>query len=189
MMYGYARVSTTGQAQHGNSLEDQRVLLTEAGATKVYEDVYTGTKEDRPKLRALLNDLKAGDTIMVTKLDRLARSTKGGIEIIDEIVGKGCTLHILNMGVFNDTPTGRLMRTMFLAFAEFERDMNVERTKAGKEIARQREGYKDGRRRIECDFAPNYDKVVRGEMTIDEACEVMGISRRTYFKRRRELIA
>lgn len=187
MIYGYARVSTNGQAQHGNSLEDQKVLLRDAGAQEIFEDVFTGTKEDRPELKILLETVKEGDVVMVTKLDRLARNAKGGIEIIDMMVDKGCSLHVLNMGLFNDTPTGRLMRTMLLAFAEFERDMIVERTLAGKEIARQREGYREGRKRKEVDFEGNYEKVKKGEMSIDEACKAMGISRRTYFSRKKEI--
>ena len=135
----------------------------------------------------LLKVLKDGDTVIVTKLDRLARSAKGGIEIIDEIVDKGASLEILNMGTFNNTPTGRLTRTIFLAFAEFERDMIVERTQAGKAVAKQNNpNYKEGRAAKDIDFDTYYEKVQRGELTISEAAKELGIHRNTFARRAKE---
>ena len=145
MIYGYARVSTKGQAKDGNSLEAQNILLKENGATVIYSDAFTGTKAHRPQLDKLLSEISAGDKLIVTKLDRIARSAKDGIELIDRLISKGVTVHILNMGVMDNTPTGRLIRTIMLAFAEFERDMIVERTQEGKEIARQQVDFKEGR--------------------------------------------
>ena len=76
MVYGYARVSTKGQAKDGNSLEAQEVALKNAGASIIYSDAFTGTKSHRPQLDLLLKELQAGDTIAVTKLDRIARSRR-----------------------------------------------------------------------------------------------------------------
>lgn len=186
-IYGYARVSTANQARYGNSIEDQTDALHEKGAGRIFVDVYTGTKDKRPKLDELLKVLKDGDTVIVTKLDRLARSAKGGIEIIDEIVDKGASLEILNMGTFNNTPTGRLTRTIFLAFAEFERDMIVERTQAGKAVAKQNNpNYKEGRAAKDIDFDTYYEKVQRGELTISEAAKELGIHRNTFARRAKE---
>ena len=79
---------------------------------------------------------------MVTKLDRFARTTKEGIEIVKELFDRGVKVHVLNMGLIEDTPTGRLILSVMLAFAEFERDMIVERTQEGKAIAKQRPDFK-----------------------------------------------
>lgn len=131
MIYGYARVSTKGQAKDGNSLEAQETALREAGAAEVYADAFTGTKAHRPQLDKLMEVLQPGDKLVVTKLDRVARSTIQGIELIQTLLDKGVAVHILNMGLLDDTPTGRLIRTVLLAFAQFERDMIVERTQEG----------------------------------------------------------
>lgn len=145
MIYGYARVSTKGQAKDGNSLEAQETALMEAGAAEVYADAFTGTKTHRPQLDKLMEVLQPGDKLVVTKLDRIARSTIQGIELIQALLDKGVAIHILNMGLLDDTPTGRLIRTVLLAFAQFERDMIVERTQEGKSVAKQKEGFTEGR--------------------------------------------
>lgn len=142
---GYARVSTKGQAHHGNSLEDQERILTEHGCTKVYSESYTGTKTDRPIFNKVLSELEPGDTLMVTKLDRFARTATEGIKLIRELLDKNIKVHILNMGLIEDTPTGKLILTVMSGFAEFERDMIVERTQAGKAIAKTKAGFKEGR--------------------------------------------
>jgi len=145
MIYGYARVSTVRQMKNGNSLEDQIAKLKEAGALEVVCDSYTGTKMERPEFSALLDRLQSGDKLIVTKLDRFARTAVEGGAIVKELHEKGVTIHILNMGIADNTPMGKLMVTMLLAFAEFERDMIVERTQAGKAIARADGKRVDGR--------------------------------------------
>ena len=186
MIYGYARVSTKGQERDGNSLEEQEARLRENGATEIYVDAYTGTKMDRPKLQVLLSMVKAGDTIVATKLDRISRSASQGIALVDELLEKGVTLHILNMGLLNNTPTGKLIRNIMLSFAEFERDMIVERTSEGKAIARQRPDYKEGRKEIVIDpvaFEKCRELQKKGAMNVETCCEVLGISRSTWYDR------
>lgn len=145
MVYGYARVSTKGQARDGNGLDVQRSALKAAGAEIVYEEAFTGTKKERPELTRLLGDLKSGDTLIVTKLDRIARSASQGAELIRGLLDRGVTVRILNMGVLDNTPAGKLVTTVMFAFAEFERDMIVERTQEGKSIARTDPNFKEGR--------------------------------------------
>ena len=186
MIYGYARVSTLGQTK-GNSLEDQERQLREAGATKIYKDSYTGTKIDRPSLSKLLAVMKSGDTFMVTKLDRIARSVKDGIEFFDSLIERGIKVNVLNIGVMDDTPTGKLIRNVFLSFAEFERDMIVQRTMEGKAIAKERPDYREGRPRIEVDLTEEYNAVQRGDKTVTEACRTLGISRSTWYDRVRSM--
>ena len=145
VIYGYARVSTKGQARDGNSLEAQTKELLSNGASEVISDAYTGSVMDRPELDRLLKRLKKGDTLMVTKLDRIARSLTQGIELINGLIERGIRVHVLNMGVMDNSPTGQLIRNVMLAFAEFERNMIMQRTREGKQIARTKEGYREGR--------------------------------------------
>ena len=145
MIYGYARVSTLKQEKNGNSLDEQREKLQAAGAQEIVTDSYTGTKMDRPAFTALLDKLTAGDTLIVTKLDRFARTAVEGGAIVQQLHARGVTINILNMGIADNTPMGKLMVTMLLAFAEFERDMIVERTQSGKAIARANGKQVDGR--------------------------------------------
>lgn len=185
MIYGYARVSTKGQAKDGNSLEAQEKTLHDNGAEVIFHDAFTGTKKHRPELDKLMSTLREGDTLVVTKLDRIARSTVHGIAIVEELLQKGVTINILNMGKFDDSPSGKLMRTIFFAFAEFERDMIVERTTEGKEICREtKPEWREGRKTIDIpDFQKFLEKQKRGEMSVAECCDILKISRRTWYNR------
>lgn len=184
MIYGYARVSTKGQDKYGNGLDVQEKQLRENGATVVFHESFTGTKKSRPKLDELMSVLKEGDTVVVAKLDRIARSTRDGLDIIDELLNKGVSINILNMGKFDNSPTGKLMRTVFFAFAEFERDMIVQRTTEGKEICKADPKWREGRERKELpDFQKFLKKQKDGVMTVDECCAALGISRRTWYNR------
>lgn len=187
MVYGYARVSTRGQMRDGNSLEGQEQMLKAAGCEVIYAESWTGTKMDRPKFTELMGRLQEGDRLVVAKLDRFARTTAGGIATIRELLARGVSVHILNMGLIDDTPTGRLMVTMLLAFAEFERDMIVERTATGRALAKEtKPEYKEGRRAVEINaelFREMREKNVAGLATVDECCAMLGISRGTWYNR------
>ncbi len=148
MVYGYCRVSTQMQARDGNSLEAQERALKENGAEDIYSDAFTGTKAHRPELDRLLGRLQAGDKLIITKLDRIARSASQGTELVQALLDRGITVHVLNMGLLDNTPTGKLIRNIMLAFAEFERDMIVERTQEGKAIAKKQPDFREGRPRL-----------------------------------------
>ena len=92
-----------------------------------------------------MEKLSEGDTLIVTKLDRIARSMTQGSELVTKLIEKGIRVHILNIGVMDNTPASKLIRNIFFAFAEFERDMIVERTQEGKAVARTKSGFKEGR--------------------------------------------
>lgn len=141
MKIGYARVSGVGQ-----DLQAQMDTLKAEGCEVIYQEKLTGTTKDRPEFQKLLEALKAGDTLVVTKLDRFARSAEDGIHFVKELLAKGIKVHVLNMGLLEDTPTGRLIIGIMSAFAEFERDMIFERTQDGKALARQNPGYREGRK-------------------------------------------
>lgn len=191
MIYGYARVSTKGQAKDGNSLEAQEKALKAAGATEVYKDAFTGTKRERPQLTELLNKVNKGDKIVVTKLDRVARSAAQGMELIDDLLNKGVSVHILNMGELNNTPSGKLIRNIFLAFAEFERDMIVERTQEGKAVAKENavargQKFKEGR-------PPKFDTMqienalnLLETHSISQVVRLTGISKSTLIRAKRK---
>ena len=185
MIYGYARVSTKGQAKDGNSLDAQEKLLRENGATAIYHDAFTGTKVDRPELNKLLKVLKEGDILIVSKLDRLGRSLSKTSELITELLERGITINILNLGVLSNSSVNTLMRNVLLAFAQFERDMIVERTSEGKAICREtKPGWREGRKQIEIpDFEKFLKKQKDGEMTVEECCKELNISRRTWYNR------
>ncbi|KZN97125.1 resolvase [Aeribacillus pallidus] len=146
MIYGYARVSTTKQAIKGNSLEEQMKVLESYNCDEIVQEAFTGKTTERPKFQHLINKLQAGDTLVVTKLDRFARTLIEGEKIVSELIDKGVKIIIDNMGmILDNTPNSKLMRQIFFAFAEYERNMIIERTQAGKEIAKQREGFREGR--------------------------------------------
>lgn len=140
MKYGYARVSTINQ-----DLQAQLNKLTEEGCEVVYSEKFTGTKTDRPEFNKVLQLLKEGDTLVVTKLDRFARTASKGTELIKDLLKRGVKVHVLNMGLVEDTPTGRLILNIMGSFAEFEKDMIIERTQEGKAVAKLNPEFKDGR--------------------------------------------
>lgn len=144
MIYGYARVSSKKQLR-GNSLEEQTATLTANGATNITVEQFTGKTTSRPKLQALIDSLQSGDTLMVSKLDRLARNVTEGIELIRALFKKGVKVHVLNIGLLENTSMGNFFITTLLAVAELERSMIIERTQAGKEVARTKAGYREGR--------------------------------------------
>lgn len=144
MIYGYARVSTRKQL-HGNSLEDQMKLLKAEGCEEIVQEQFTGTTTGRPQFEALIARLQPGDKVVVTKLDRLARNVVEGIEVVRKMFALDVKVHVLNIGLLENTAMGNFFLTTLLAVAELERNMIVERTQAGKEIARTKNGFKDGR--------------------------------------------
>ncbi len=182
--YGYARVSTKGQQRDGNSLDEQERVLREAGAEVIYTEAFTGMKKERPEFSKLMEVLQPGDTLIVTKLDRFARSMSQGTELVTALIEKGVKVHILNIGIMDNTPASKLIRGVFFAFAEFERDMIVERTSEGKAVAKQKPDYREGRKKIEVNekkYAALRASVDSGNMTVTEACKQLGIGRTKWY--------
>lgn len=132
MIVGYARVSTAGQ-----SLDVQLEQLDQAGVEKVFREKASGVKRDRPQLAALLDFVREGDQVVCCKLDRIARSTRHLLEIVEALEQKGVGFRVLNINLDTATPTGKLMLTMLGAVATFEREMMLERQAEGIEKAKQ----------------------------------------------------
>ena len=180
MKYAYARVSTRKQMRNGNGLFEQIEKLKAVGYDSLVVEEFSGSTTKRPMLDDLIANLKAGDMLIVTKLDRLARSTAEGSKLINDLLNRGVSVHILNMGLIDNTPTGKLITNIMLAFAEYERDLIIERTQAGKEIARTKYGFRDGRPPIDQkkkDFAA--DLIMNQHKSYKEVEELTGLSRAT----------
>ena len=186
MIYGYARVSTYGQDKNGNSLEAQEKALKAAGADKIYIDSITGTKMDRPQFEKLLAELKKGDTFLVTKLDRFARTVSQASDLITKMIDNGITVNVLNLGVLSNDSVSVLIRNILLSFAQFERDMIVERTQEGKAIARTKEGFKEGRPKAKDAQQRNHVVEFLKTHTYKEASHTFGISKSTLIRYKKE---
>ena len=170
-IYGYARVSTTGQ-----DLEAQLQMLEHEGATAIYREKFTGTSTDRPELNKLLVQLQQGDKLIVTKLDRLARNTKEGIEIIESLFERDVKVHVLNVGLLENTTMGKFFLQTLLAVAEMERNIIIERTQEGKAIARQKEGYKEGRPKKFLKVQLDHAMELKKTYSFKQVAEMTGIS-------------
>lgn len=131
---GYARVSTMGQ-----DLAQQRTLLTEAGCTRLFEEKVSGAKRDRPELERMIDHLRPGDVVVVTRLDRLARSTIDLLHIAERLKAAEAGLKSLaEPWADTTTPAGRMVLTIFAGIADFERSLILDRTSAGRAAAKAR---------------------------------------------------
>ena len=185
MIYGYARVSTA-QQDYATQIYD----LKRAGATKIYKDKYTGTTANRPEFDKLMDKLQNGDTLIVTKLDRLARNTQDALSIVKQMNDEGVILRVLNIGTIDNSPSGRLIFTVFSAFAEFERDLIVSRTQEGKAWAKANNpNFHDGMPRKydqeQINFA--WKLHTQDHMSYSEISKKLGMSKATIYRRFREL--
>ena len=179
MIIGYARVSTKTQAKDGNGLEAQDAALREAGATIIYKDAFTGTTTDRPEFEKLMSKIRTGDTLVVTKLDRIARSASEGSKMVQELLDDDISVHVLNMGKMDNTPTGKLICQIMFAFAEFERDMIVERTQEGRAIARKNPNFHEGRPKKYSKKQLDHALELLVDHSYSQVTEMTGISKAT----------
>ena len=182
---GYVRVSTKGQLD-GYS-RDQQIgeILSVYKEVVIYEEGLSGAKE-RPVFNEVLSILEKDDILVVTKLDRFCRTTKEGLQYIDMLLEKRVKIHILNMGLIENTPVGKLIVTNLLAFAEFERAMIIERTQSGKAIAKTKEGFKEGRpkkfTKKQLDNALSMLNINGGNYSYSQVEELLGISKSTLIR-------
>lgn len=185
MIIGYCRVSTKGQLD-GNSIEEQSSkILKRYSNANIVEESYSGAKE-RDLFNKVLDELQRDDLLVVTKLDRFCRTTKEGLQYIDMLMNKGVKIHILNMGLIEDTPMGRLIVTNLLAFAEFERAMIIERTQSGKAIAKTKDGFTEGRPKSynnkQLNHALSLLSINGGDKSYNEVADITGISKSTLIR-------
>jgi len=176
-LVGYARVSTRDQTP-----ALQLDALHAAGCERFYEEAASGAQRDRPQLAAALDYMRAGDTLVVWKLDRLARSTQQLIATVEQLARRGIGFRCLTQDIDTTTAGGRLVFTIFSAIAEFEREIIAERTRAGLDAARAR-GRKGGRPRK---LGPKDLAVARAllrdpELSVDEVARRMGVAPSTLY--------
>lgn len=187
LRYGYARVSSTNQ-----NISAQIKMLEENECDLIFQEKISGrNKEDRPEFNKLLDTVKNGDTIIVTKLDRFARSTKDALATIEQLNEKGVGLIVLNMGgdkVDTTTAIGKLMVTILAGIAEFEADMIKERQLEGIALAKERGVYKGKPRKytvnhkgLQYALKLFHERDVN-KMTVNEICEITKISRATLYR-------
>jgi DNA invertase Pin-like site-specific DNA recombinase len=177
MLVGYARVSTQDQSPHL-----QLDALKSAGCEKVFEEKASGAKRERPELIAALGFMRAGDTLVVWKLDRLARSLKQLMETVEDLSARGIGFRSLTEAIDTTTSGGRLVFHIFGALAEFERGIIRERTTAGLEAARAR-GRTGGRPRSldDNDLAVARTLLKDGTLTVAEVADRLGVAPSTLY--------
>jgi DNA invertase Pin-like site-specific DNA recombinase len=179
MLVGYARISTGEQ-----TLDLQQDALTATGCEKVFTDVISGAKDERPGLTSALSHLRAGDVLVVWRLDRLGRTLTGLIDLLNQLAQREVGFKSLTEQIDTTTSSGKLIFHVFGALAEFERDLIRERTQAGLRAARAR-GRQGGRPRklqTEKDIARARALYASQTMTVAEICTTLRISRATFYR-------
>ena len=167
---GYARVSTTEQ-----NIEPQLEQLTAAGCDKVFQEKRSGADAARPELGTMLDYVRDGDTVVCCKIDRLARSTKHLLEIVEMLKVRGVALRILNINLDTSTATGEMMLTMLGAIGQFEREMMLERQRDGIVKAKE-DGKYNGRKPTAMNQAAEVMELIRQGMTRQATADRLGIS-------------
>lgn len=187
MIYGYCRVSSKGQLD-GNGLEAQKnEILEKYPNAEIVQEQFTGKTTERPQFLELISKLKENDTLVVTKLDRFCRSTDEGLRLIKELQNRKVDIHILNMGLIEKTPMGELIVTNLLAFAQFERAMIIERTQAGKAIAKQNPGFREGRPKVHKQVKVNHAlDLIESGRSYKDVSETIQISESTLYRAMRK---
>lgn len=186
MIYGYCRVSSKGQLDNNSFEQQETEILNKYENAVIIKEQFTGTTTDRPKFNELIESLQENDILVVSKLDRLARNTVEGIEIVEKLFSKGVSVHVLNVGLLENTTMGRFFLTTLLAVAEMERNMIIERTQNGKAIAKTKPGFKEGRpqkyTQKQLDNALLMLSVNGGDKSYNEVAELVGISKSTLIR-------
>lgn len=187
MNVGYARISSTRQLLgYGLEVQEKEIMERYPDAV-IYKEQCSGIKADRPVFKALLDNLSDGDVLIVSKLDRLARNTTEGIKIIETLFNRNIAVHVLNIGLLENSSMGKFFITTLLAIAEMERNTIMERTAAGKELARQDPNFKEGRpKKFTPDRMRHALQLLEGGQSYKAVETLTGISKSTLVRAMRE---
>jgi DNA invertase Pin-like site-specific DNA recombinase len=181
---GYGRISTADQ--NASSQED---ALKNAGVDQMFVDTFTGAKSSRPELDRMKEQLRLGDTLVVTRLDRLGRSTKDLLNLVSELDDRGVNLQVLEQNINTSTPDGKLFFTMIAAFAEFEREIMRSRTIDGLAAARAR-GRLGGRKPVMSrEKSQTASQMYAAGTPVKTIAEVLGVSRPTIYRSLQERVS
>ena len=174
---GYGRVSTSDQ-----NPDSQRDALKRAGVDQIFLDTFTGTKANRPELNKMKDQLRSGDTIVITRLDRLGRSTKDLLNLVSELQDQQVNLEVLEQSINTSTPEGKLFFTLVASFAEFEREIMRARTIDGLASARAR-GRVGGRKpAMSATKVATAKQMYADAKPVKEIAEILGVSRPTIYR-------
>lgn len=177
MLIGYARVSTEDQ-----NLDLQTQALTQAGCTRVFTDKMSGTRNDRPGLKEALSHLRKDDTLVVWKLDRLGRGVKGLVDLVTDLQANGIHFQSVTDQIDTSTPAGRFFFHVMASLAQMERELIVERTRAGLAAAR-RLGRIGGRKRLMTESkVESARQLLAGDMPPKDVAKNLGVSVPTLYR-------
>lgn len=178
MKVAYIRVSTVEQ-----NTARQEEMMKKLGMDKIYMEKVSGKNTNRPQLKAMLDYLREGDTLIVESYSRLARNTQDLLKIVDELEKKGVAFISLKENIDTNTPQGKLMLTIFGGLAQFERECTLQRQKEGIEIAKEQGKYK-GRKPLSkpSNWASVIERMNKGEITKVEARKELGLTHATFYR-------
>lgn len=185
MLFGYARVSAADQ-----NLETQVEQLSKFGVDQILEEKISGVKKKKPVLDELLQKMQSGDTLVVTRMDRLGRNTVQLLQLVEELEAQGKYFIILNLGIDTRTPTGKFFVTVMAAFSELERTMNKEKQTNGIRLAKEKGKYR-GRLKKYTDKHPGMNHAlelrIHTDKTVKEICAITGVSAAALYRKLKEL--
>lgn len=182
MRFGYGRVSTKDQ----NTARQKDILKDKCN--KYFEDKQTGKNMDRPQFKEMMAQLRAGDTVVVLSVDRLGRNTRELISVCETLKEKGVNIVAISQGIDTSTKVGEIFFMLMAIFAQLELDFIHERQAAGIEVAK-KEGRFMGRpqKLLQDDFHKLVTEVESGQLTVDRACKLLGVSRSTFYRRKEHI--
>ncbi|MFS1519702.1 recombinase family protein [Bacillus sp. SCS-151] len=185
MIYGYARVSTQDQ-----NLDSQVAELTKFGVDEITQEKISGVSKQKEQLEDLLGRLSTGDTLVITRMDRLGRNTVQLLQLVEQLRERNVDFVILNLGIDTRTPTGKFFLTVMAAFSELDREMIKEKQRAGIKIAKEKGKYR-GRIKKYTDKHPGMIHAIElrntTDKTVKEICEITGVSEASFYRRLKEL--
>ena len=185
MIYGYARVSTQDQ-----NLDSQIEQLTKFGVDEIAKEKISGISKQKQQLDKLLSQIATGDTLVVTRMDRLGRNTVQLLQLVEQLRDRNIHFVILNLGIDTRTPTGKFFLTVMAAFSELDREMIIEKQRSGIKLAKQKGKYRGRvKKYTEKHQGMNHAMELRKttDKTVKEICAITGVSQAAFYRKLKEM--